>query len=115
MKKQAHLAVTLIVSVIVVWLGLNFNFLRSWYTSIPLIIVALFSTLLPDILEPGKTINHRKFFHSRRMFSFLSIAVAVSFALIFFKNKSYYFYALFFFLGYWLHLAADMTTSRLPK
>ena len=115
MRRQAHLTITFIVSILAVWIGLNFSLFNSWLTSSPLIIVALFSTILPDILEPAKNRRHRKFLHSRRMFSFLTFGMLISLILILTGRSSYYFYILFAFLGYWLHLAADMTTSRLPR
>jgi membrane-bound metal-dependent hydrolase YbcI (DUF457 family) len=114
MRREAHLAITFIVSVFVVWLGFKFGLLRSLFASILLVLIALFSTELPDVLEPGKQINHRKFFHSRKMLNLLSLGLLVSLLLILLGNVKY-FYALFFFLGYWLHLAADSLTSRLPR
>jgi membrane-bound metal-dependent hydrolase YbcI (DUF457 family) len=71
--------------------------------------------LLPDIIEKPTNFSHRRLFHSRRAFKFLSISLGIALLLAIFKSSDYFF--LFFsIVGYLGHLAADSLTFRgLPR
>lgn len=76
--------------------------------SIPMFVFAN----VPDLIEPAiKNPNHRRFFHSKKMFKFLSVCLGILLIMATFKSPTYYYY-FFGVLGYQLHLIADAVTWK---
>ena len=77
----------------------------------------LFSTVLPDILEPATSPFHRGKFHSLNALTVSAILFLVSVLLIFIIEESYFLHGLSgLSLGYLIHLFLDSKTMMgLPK
>ncbi|MCG3217012.1 MAG: metal-dependent hydrolase [Candidatus Heimdallarchaeota archaeon] len=91
----------------------NFNyFLLSGILAASLVLV-LFGSLLPDILERPSNPEHRKFFHSWFMLSFIFITAFIAcFVIIPRFDHVFIIYPIFgFLLGYISHLLLDSTTK----
>ncbi len=76
----------------------------------------LAGALLPDILEPATSANHRGFFHSRGVARGIAVlfgaSVLLSYGFPWLPPGPYAFPASCFFLGYLCHLLADSLTPR---
>jgi membrane-bound metal-dependent hydrolase YbcI (DUF457 family) len=64
--------------------------------------------IMPDFLDPPGNWNHRKFFHSRRLFKLISVIAVAAFVMGFFYRSL--FLISFSCLGYISHLLLDLTT-----
>lgn len=111
MRNREHIGLVYllggIIGVILYFVGL-FDYI---YYMIPM----LFTTILPDIIEPATDYKHRRFFHSKRILKFLSAYCLPAFfilGLIF----NFFFYVFFGVVGYVLHLLGDWTAPMgLPE
>ncbi len=82
----------------------------SLLVSLPFILVG---SHLPDIIEPPKSPNHRKFFHSVFILFFVfSACFVISFVLVTRYDNVFIAYPLLgLFTGYFSHLLLDSTTK----
>ncbi len=101
-----------------IWLSVFFSLalgLLLWKLKLPNLFIyslPMYPTaILPDFIEPALDPNHRKFFHSKRMFKFLVICLVILLLLASFKSQHYFFW-FFGVLGYLLHLIAESLTFK---
>ncbi len=88
-------------------------FLFSGVLAVSLVLV-LFGSLLPDIIERPTNPDHRKFFHSWFMLSISFIATFITcFVIVPRFTQVFVIYPILgFLLGYFSHLLLDATTKR---
>ncbi len=104
MNTKTHVITALIISVFIIF------FLK--FDEIYLLGIII-GVLLPDILEPPKSIFHRKFFHSKRMLKGIVLIMTITFILSYaLKSLLWLFFIL---LGYEIHLLGDLMFHRLPR
>lgn len=106
MNRTGHIWVTVIFICGVYLIMSNLNATMFFKFSIPMIL----TSTLPDIIEPAINFSHRRFFHSRRLFGILSVALGI-FLILSIKNPNYY-YAFFGIMGYILHMLSDLISWR---
>lgn len=107
MNHNAHIWLSIAFSVglgLLIW---KLNLVSMIVYSIPMYATAN----LPDFIEPAINWNHRRYFHSKRFFKFLTACLFISLLYSSFKEPKYFF--LFFsILGYQLHMIADAVTWK---
>lgn len=110
-SRETHTA-SIAVPVVLLAVGTGLDFILDHI----LHFLALFGgTWAPDILEPARHYNHRKFFHSIQFLKFLFAVCAVSGLLGLVLDTNIWILSMFC-IGYIVHLALDSTTQMgLPR
>jgi len=119
MRRQAHLVIGAIAFLAYTYplyllLKIPTNTMLMGFFSV------LFGSVIPDVLEPGRTWSHRGLGHSRRAMKFSAELFAVTAVLgifqLFIPVLCLSYLVSGVFLGYAVHLLADSTTpAGLPR
>lgn len=105
MRNKEHIGLTILIGLVIATILYVIDFEDYIFYMFPM----LFTTILPDILEPPTSYTHRQFFHSKRVLTFLSkYCLVIFFILGLFFN--FFLYLFFGVGGYLLHLLGDWTT-----
>ena len=109
-SREAHITSAIGV-VLFVFAFIGFGIIFDY---IEYIIIFIFGSILPDILEPAYGYNHRSFFHSVIFLKIISIALLLTIIVAFLKP--FYFYISSLIAGYILHLLMDSQSKMgLPR
>jgi len=68
-------------------------------------------SIIPDIIEPATSYNHRAFFHSWKLLAVLLVLSILTFLIWHFSNIGFIGWIAFFCAGYIVHLLLDSTTK----
>ncbi len=111
MNREGHLWLNVFFSATLFLLLFKLDFKDLILYSLP----SYFTTILPDLIEPSITYNHRNYFHSKRFFKILVVSLIGFLILAVIKSETYFFW-FFGVLGYLLHLIGDsITWKSLPN
>jgi len=113
MKRDEHMIMAFFIGLLIGVLGSSytefFNFLDYTF----FVGLTIIGSIFPDVIEPPKSPNHRRFFHS---FLVLLILIILLFWLNFGTQSVFTYLPSGFIIGYLSHLLLDATSRiGLPK
>ena len=113
MKRDEHIVMAFFIGILVGVFGSNYSEFFNFVDYTLFVGLTIIGSIFPDLIEPPKSPNHRRFFHS---FLVLLILITLLFWLNVGIQSVFTYFPSGFIIGYLSHLLLDVTSRiGLPK
>ena len=111
MNFEQHILIAILVGIALAYIQTLTGAITEIYQAGLFVIICIAFGILPDMIEPAVDYNHRKFFHSQKLFDVMKIPALILIAASLLPYIGYFTsFAGYTFAGYYSHLISDHTT-----